>query len=216
MKHKLLPRTIAICAAGSLMAGSLMAAPGDPGSAASPSDPSSPGAASSSQSTSSSSLAPSPTSRMGPARASQLMSATVKDQQGNTVGQINDFVISPRTGRIVFAIVSLSDQGGKLTAVPWMLIRPGGEPNTCTLNTTKEKLDSSQTFDASSWPDFSQPSTSMQIFTFYGVRPGRFGGGSNQGEENEPGGTSSGQPESGSPGSQSPGTPGTPGTPPQQ
>ncbi len=212
MKLNLLPRTIAFCVTSSLLVGSLMAGPNDSSSSSSSSDPNSPGSSSSSSSASS---ALSPTSRMGPERASQLMSATVKDQQGNSVGQINDFVISPTTGRIQFAIISLSDQAGKLTAVPWALIRTGSEPNTCTLNASKQKLDSSQTFDASSWPDFSQPSTSQQIYSYYGVQPGRFGTGGNVPTGgNESGGSSSGQPDQSNP--SSPSNPGNPGTPPQK
>jgi PRC-barrel domain len=156
---------------------------------------------------------------MGPERASQLMSATVKDQQGNAVGQINDFVINPASGRIQFAVISLSDQSGKLAAVPWALIRSGSEPNSCTLNVSKQKLDSSQTFDASSWPDFSQPSTSQQIYSYYGVQPGHYGAGGNAptGGNESGGSSSSSQPDQSSPGGQNPGSqnPGTPSTPPQ-
>ncbi len=219
MKYKLLSRTIAFCMTSSLLVGSLLAGPSDSSSPGNPSDPSSPGSASSqspssssSSSAASSSSAPSPTSRMGPERASQLMSATVKDQQGNSVGQINDFVINPTSGRIQFAIISLSDQSGKLTAVPWALIRSGSEPNTCTLNVSKQKLDSSQTFDASSWPDFSQPSTSQQIFSYYGVQPGHYGAGGNvpTGGNESGGSSSSSPPDQSNPGSQNPGSPGTP------
>ena len=109
-------------------------------------------------------------------RLSQLMGATVKDQQGNTLGQINDFVVSPGSGRIQFAVISLNDQAGKLTAIPWQLVRPGSDPTSCTLAVTKDKLDNAQTFDASSWPDFDQPQSTQQIYSHYGVQPGHMGG----------------------------------------
>ena len=139
---------------------------------------------------------------MGPERVTQLMSATVKDKQGEAVGQINDFIVHPATGRIQFAIISLGDQAGKLTAVPWALIRPGSEPNTCTLNVSKQKLESSQTFDASSWPDFSQPATSQQIYSYFGVQPGRYGTGGHAPTGGNENGTSSspGQPDQSNPG----------------
>lgn len=226
MKQRLLPRTIAFCVTSSLLVGSLMAGPNDSSSSSSSSDPNSPGSSSSqspssspSSSSSSSASAPSATSRMGPERASQLMSATVKDQQGNSVGQINDFVINPTSGRVQFAIISLSDQAGKLTAVPWPLIRPGSEPNSVTLNVSKQKLDSAQTFDASSWPDFSQPSTSQQIYSYFGVQPGHFGAGGNVPTGGSESGGTSGQPDQSNPGSSSsPGSqnPGSSGNPPQQ
>jgi hypothetical protein len=98
------------------------------------------------------------------------MGATIKDQQGNTVGQVNDFIVHPASGRIQFAVISLSDQTGKLTAVPWPLLRPGSDPSTFTLNVDKQKLASAQTFDTTSWPDFSQPSTAQQIYSYYGIQ----------------------------------------------
>jgi hypothetical protein len=104
------------------------------------------------------------------------MGATVKDQQGNTLGQVNDFIVSPASGRIQFAVISLSDQTGKLTAVPWPLLKPGTDPSTFTLNVDKQKLASAQTFDTTSWPDFSQPSTAQQIYSFYGIQGRGMGG----------------------------------------
>ena len=82
------------------------------------------------------------------------------------MGTITDFVVNPAFGRIHFAVLSLSDpsQSGKLTAVPWQLVRPGSDPSTFMLNVDKQKLASAQTFDATSWPDFSQPSWSQQIY----------------------------------------------------
>ena len=110
-------------------------------------------------------------------RLSQLMNATVKGQNGETLGQINDFIVQPTFGRIQFAVISLSDQSGKLTAVPWQLVQLGTEPGSVTLNVDKQKLASAQTFDASTWPDFSQPAWGRQIYSYYGIQaPSRMGG----------------------------------------
>lgn len=217
MKHKLSPRTVAtvaICMSGSLLAGSLLAGPNDtttPGRATYPYN-----GAQSATPPAPSTRPLSPASRMSPERLSQLMSATVKDQQGNEVGQIRDFVVSPVSGRIQFVVISLGNQSGRLTAVPWLLIRSGSEPNTCTINATQEKLSGSQTFEAGNWPDFSQPTTSQQIYSYYGVQPARPGArrmtpGANQGQESpENPGTQNPQPPT------TPGTPPRPGNPPQQ
>ena len=104
-------------------------------------------------------------------RLSQLMGTTVKNPQGETLGQLNDFVVDPASGRIQFAIISLNDpsQGGKLTAVPWSLARMGAEPNSIVLNVDKQKLASAQTFDATSWPDFNQAEWSQKTYSHFGV-----------------------------------------------
>lgn len=118
------------------------------------------------------------------------MGSTVKDQQGNTLGQINDFVVSPGSGRIQFAVISLNDQAGKLTAIPWQLVRPGSDPTSCTLAVSKDKLDNAQTFDASSWPDFNQQQATQQIYSHYGVQPGHMGDTGENGESESGSGTS--------------------------
>jgi sporulation protein YlmC with PRC-barrel domain len=170
MKRKLLLRTLAICMGGSLLAGSVSAKEDSSGSSSS-SDVNS--SQSSTRSSSTLSSTSSTASSQTPQRLSQLMGATVKNSQGETLGQINDFVVNPTSGRIQFAILSLSDPSlsGKLTAVPWALVRPGSDASTLTLNVDKQKLASAQTFDASSWPDFSEPTWSHKIYSYYGVSP---------------------------------------------
>ena len=90
-------------------------------------------------------------SRMGnqEVRASKIIGADVKNLQGQSVGTINDVIFNPASGRIDFAVISLSSSSGsqsststattspptpdatsssgssagKLAAVPWMLLR---------------------------------------------------------------------------------------------
>lgn len=101
------------------------------------------------------------------------MGNNVKNSQGETLGQINDFVVNPSFGRIQFVIISISDpaQIGKMTAVPWMLAKPNSDASSLMLSVDKEKLISAQTFDATSWPDFSQASWSREIYSYYGIQP---------------------------------------------
>src|SRR5579871_5363508 len=40
--------------------------------------------------------------------ASKLVGATVNDRSGNRVGELQDIIVDPRTGRIDFALVSLN------------------------------------------------------------------------------------------------------------
>src|SRR5262249_16831022 len=86
-------------------------------------------------------------------RASQIMGAQVKDNQNQELGTISDVILNPASGRVDFAVISLSggtgtgstasttttgttssttgsptslSSAGKLVPVPWMLIRPQG------------------------------------------------------------------------------------------
>jgi len=114
-------------------------------------------------------------------KLSQLTGSSLKNTSGESLGQINDFVVDPSTGRIEFAAVSLTPEGtigkienalqrGKLTAIPWTLIRPSGEGNNLTANIDKDKLASAQTFERSNWPDMSQESWGQQIYSHYGLQ----------------------------------------------
>ncbi|EEF62567.1 PRC-barrel domain-containing protein [Pedosphaera parvula] len=171
MKSKTLLQAIAICASHSLLVASLLAANAN-NSSSSTADSSSLGQGAPATASSSDSSTGSSHMSHRSERLSQLMGTTVKNAQGETLGQINDFVINPMSGRIQFAIISLSDpsQSGKLTAVPWTLARMSTEPNTVMLNVDKQKLASSQTFDATSWPDFSQADWTQKTYSYYGVQ----------------------------------------------
>src|SRR5437879_8223602 len=45
-------------------------------------------------------------------RASKLMGAEVKSSQGQSLGKINDVIFNPASGRIDFAVISLSSSSG--------------------------------------------------------------------------------------------------------
>jgi len=113
-------------------------------------------------------------------RTSQLNSQSIKSTSGDTLGTIDDLVVDPAMGRIVFAVIAPSGgtEPNKVTAVPWRLFRPSGEGNTLTANIDKEKLSSAQTFDKSQYPDLNQPDFAKQVYSHYGLQwQDRFGAG---------------------------------------
>ena len=169
------------------------------------------------------------TGRMGQydMKASQLKGCEIKSSSGEKLGTINDQVINPATGRIVFAIVSLSSSssssgaatspsgstsgssenpsggattpsesssssssgGNKDVAVPWLLLRPSGQPGgtpSFTFIGDQSKLQSAPAFEEST--DVSKASWRQSVFSYYGLtQPGAATGGAES-----PGGTSSG------------------------
>jgi sporulation protein YlmC with PRC-barrel domain len=106
-------------------------------------------------------------------KASQFTMASIKNSSGETLGQINDLIVDPAMGRIEFAVIAPTGATapGKLTAVPWPLIRPGTGPGVnLTANIDKEKLSSAQTFDRTQWPDMSQENWAQQVYSHYGLQ----------------------------------------------
>src|SRR5438094_655067 len=93
---------------------------------------------------------------------SSAMDATVKDAQGDNLGQIKDVVIDPVTGRATFAVIQLSgDVGprGAYAPVPWALLSSAAstaEPKTFVLNVNRDQFASGQKYYLNHWPDTDQ------------------------------------------------------------
>ncbi len=130
--------------------------------------------------------------------ASKLTGAPVKDSAGQRVGTIQDVMINPSSGRIDFALLSLTpnsssassistntsgssvtsqSSSGKLVPVPWALLRTsasssqyssGSEQPTFTLNADQNKLKNAPSVDISS---LSQSEWQQRVYAYYGVTP---------------------------------------------
>jgi len=106
-------------------------------------------------------------------RASKMIGADVKSSQGQSLGTINDVIFNPASGRVDFAVISLSSisgtevntnptgttpatsttppgsttaSAGKLVPVPWMLLRPAPASGTAIQGATTSTTESQQTF----------------------------------------------------------------------
>jgi sporulation protein YlmC with PRC-barrel domain len=125
----------------------------------------------------------------GEFRLSNLMGIKVQDSTGAKIGQVEDFVVDPNTGKIQFAVVKLSGdlaKGGAYTPIPWPMVahaganvdRSGG-PQVLVLNVDRSKLASAQRFNVAHWPekysasmspDKARPVTwGQDVYTYYGV-----------------------------------------------
>jgi len=112
-------------------------------------------------------------------RASKLVGAQVNDQSGHSAGQIQDIIVNPHSGRIDFALLSLSGRGmnanANLVPVPWKLFRQqsssqysaGTEP-VFTLNVEPGKLKGAPTLNST---DLDQSQWRQRIYAYYGVTP---------------------------------------------
>ena len=103
-------------------------------------------------------------------RVSKFLGATVRDQAGQSVGQLKDIVMHPASGQAEFAIISLNlpEHRDKLTAIPWRLVQPNTDPTQLTLNVDRSKLLSATTFDNNNWPTF-DTTYNQRIYSHYGV-----------------------------------------------
>lgn len=88
-------------------------------------------------------------------KASEVIGYTVKDREGQELGEIEELVIDPQSGRIVYAALATGGflgMGDKLFAVPWESMRFMPEEQSFTLNIARETLERSPGFDKDNWP----------------------------------------------------------------
>lgn len=88
-------------------------------------------------------------------KASEVIGYTVKDREGQELGEIAELVIDPQSGRIAYAALSTGGflgMGDKLFAVPWESMKLMPEEQSFTLNIARETLERSPGFDKDNWP----------------------------------------------------------------
>jgi sporulation protein YlmC with PRC-barrel domain len=145
-------------------------------------------------------------------RASQLTSAQVMSSTSESVGTISDIIISPASGKVDFAVVSLSGSssaspgpgtrsdtsatstaGGKQVVVPWSLLHAantGSSTTSFTYSGDVIKLQSAPAFDPNT--DMTRPGWIQSVSSYFGISGTATGGATSPGSSSS--GTSSGNP----------------------
>jgi sporulation protein YlmC with PRC-barrel domain len=90
------------------------------------------------------------------AKASALIGHTVRDPQGEDIGEIEDLVIGLDSNQVKYAVLSFGgflDIGDKLFAIPVNAFHFDHEQNVFVLNVTEDQLENAPGFDQDNWPD---------------------------------------------------------------
>lgn len=116
-----------------------------------------------------------PSSRLGHVqRASKLMGMTVKNQQDEKLGKVENILVDIQSGRIVAVVVSsvgFLGMGNELSAVPPTALSFNGDRDTIQLDATRDVLVAAPHFKADQWPDFNEPTYSDSVYRAYRVEP---------------------------------------------
>jgi sporulation protein YlmC with PRC-barrel domain len=107
---------------------------------------------------------------MGCIRASKLIGVNVSDKDGTNLGQVQDLIMDPSTGRIRYALVGqgfMAGAGQTLFPVPWHAVNVQSEKQ-FVLNVDHQKLK-----NAPAWSEtqIEQPDYQLRIFRFYDLEP---------------------------------------------
>jgi sporulation protein YlmC with PRC-barrel domain len=107
-------------------------------------------------------------------RASTLRTMDVKNQQGETIGEIERVMFDVEDGRIAYVILDFGgwfDIGGRHVAAPWQALKlePGAQEATLTVD--QEKLRQAPGFAPTAWPTAVERPWVHDVYTYYGYEP---------------------------------------------
>lgn len=120
-------------------------------------------------------------------RVSQLMGVNAKSKDSQSLGEIEDLVINPRTQKINFAILGKGGflgLGEKMVPVPWEAVTVQRSPDqglldkpNLTVNIDQQKMKTAPTMQKDKqYSELDQPDYVITIYRFYEIQPVGTGG----------------------------------------
>ena len=109
-----------------------------------------------------------------PLKASSMLGTKVVNPAGDSLGDVKEVVIDPRTGKVAYAVVSFGGflgMGEKLFAVPFTALKYHVEKNEYALDVSKERLKNAPGFDPDHWPSMSDEKWNREIYKYYERSP---------------------------------------------
>jgi len=108
------------------------------------------------------------------AKASDLIGRTVKNNQGDKLGKVEDLAVDVESGRIVQVILSSGGFigiGDSLTAVPPEALHCDVSHKVLLLDADQEKLKGAPKFEMSNWAECSDSNHLAEVYRYYGEEP---------------------------------------------
>jgi len=104
--------------------------------------------------------------------ATSIIGDSVRNLQGEDLGDIEELMINLRDGCIAYAVLSfggIAGLGDKLFAIPWQTLQLSPEEHAFILDIRKEKLENAPGFDKDNWPNMADIDWANRVHNFYGV-----------------------------------------------
>jgi sporulation protein YlmC with PRC-barrel domain len=102
--------------------------------------------------------------------ASTMIGDGVRNQEGENLGDIEEFMIDLNRGCISYAVLSfggVAGLGDKLFAIPWDQLTLSTEEHEFILDVDKETLKGAPGFDQDDWPDTTSPDWDMDVRQYW-------------------------------------------------
>ena len=106
--------------------------------------------------------------------ASTLTGNDVYNHKGEDLGDVKEFMLDTRTGRVAYAVLSFGGflgMGDKLFAVPFNALKLDTINKRFTLDVEKSRLESAPGFNKESWPNMADQTWADSIHAYYGTKP---------------------------------------------
>ena len=106
--------------------------------------------------------------------ADTLNGNDVFNEKDEDLGDIKEFMLDMKTGRVSYAVLSYGGflgMGDKLFAVPWGALKLDTVNKRFVLNVDKARLESAPGFDKDNWPNMSDQTWAQGIHSYYGTKP---------------------------------------------
>jgi sporulation protein YlmC with PRC-barrel domain len=108
-----------------------------------------------------------------PVKASSIIGTNVVNPNGDSLGEVKEVVIDPRTGKIAYAVVSFGGflgMGEKLFAIPFNAFEYSPTKG-YVLDVSKERLKDAPGFDPDHWPSMADEKWNRDVYKYYGHLP---------------------------------------------
>ncbi len=109
-----------------------------------------------------------------PVKASTIIGTRVVNAKAESLGEIREIVIDPKTGRVAYVVVAFGGfltMGEKLFAIPFTAFDYNLTNNEYVLHVPKERLEQAPGFDSEHWPSMSDEKWNRDVYSFYGRAP---------------------------------------------
>jgi sporulation protein YlmC with PRC-barrel domain len=109
-----------------------------------------------------------------PIKASAIIGTKVVNNQHESLGDVKEMVIDPRTGKVAYAVVSFGGflgMGEKLFAIPFTAFAYKPTENEYVLDVAKERLKAAPGFDSDHWPAMSDEKWNRDLSSYYDRAP---------------------------------------------
>ncbi len=105
-----------------------------------------------------------------PVKASNIIGTSVVNPMGDSLGDIKEVVIDPRSGRVAYAVVSFGgflSMGEKLFAIPFSSFEYDVGKSQYVLAISKERLETAPGFDSDNWPSMADETWNRDVYSYY-------------------------------------------------